>query len=218
MMIEFILAPQNYPFTISLAVLLIIAMLEGVGAVMGAGLSDIVDQLLPSTEIDLDFEAPDIDSPTNLEWALSWFRVRRVPVLVLLVIFLLIYGMIGLIIQNIVLSTFGYLLPALVAGGVALIPTLPTTKVLSSALAKILPKDETSAVSHRSLIGRTAEVTLGVAKQNYPAQAKTKDQFGKVHYLMVEPDCPDITFKKGDSVLLVKYENAKFYGIAPTFE
>jgi len=217
-MIEFILAPQNFPFTIALTVMLIIAFLEGVGAMLGAGLSSMMDQMLPEVDIDFDIEGPDLDMPSTLGKVLSWLRIGKVPALAVLVLFLLIFGVSGLLIQDLCSTSFGFLLPASLASVVALCVSIPMIKLSANTLSKVLPKDETSAVSRDSLIGRTATVTLGTAKKGYPTQAKVKDRFGKYHYIMLEPDDPEMTFQRGEVVLLVKHDGVRFYGIHPNNE
>lgn len=209
------LVPQNFPFMIALTVLLFIAIVEGVGAIMGAGLSSILDQFSPNSDIDLGIDGTSLDTPGPIGKVFSWFCVKRVPVLILLIVFLFLFGIVGLLIQDCIQTLFGFLLPAFIASVLTFIVILPLVRVTTTILSKIIPKDETAAVSRDSLIGRTAEVTLGEAKQGYPTQAKVKDRFGKMHYLMVEPDEPEEFFNKGDVVLLVKHDGVRFFAIQP---
>ena len=81
---------------------------------------------------------------------------------------------------------------------------------------KVMPKDETSAVSHNSFIGRVATVVIGTAKQGEPAQAKLLDQFGRTHYVMVEPDIQGEELTAPTAVLLVSLEGSVFRGIRNT--
>jgi hypothetical protein len=46
-----------------------------------------------------------------------------------------------------------------------------------------------------------------------PAEGKYKDQFGQLHYFMVEPDNATDQFYQGDMVKLIKYENKIFKAI-----
>ena len=62
------------------------------------------------------------------------------------------------------------------------------------------------------MIGRTALIILGQAKINFPAQAKVKDQFGQMHYVMVEPE-QDETFQQGQSVILTQRTKIGFQAI-----
>lgn len=214
-MFEFVLAPENVPFTTALTVMVMISILEGLGAMMGTGFSSILDRLIPHAEFDYDLDQPYSSNLGPIGKALSWFSFRRVPILVLLIIFLLVFGFTGLFIQDCAQMFFGFLLSAFVASTLAIVATFPLMRGITAILAKIIPQDETSAISRDSFIGRTAEITLGTAKKGYPTQAKTKDRFGKVHYLMLEPDEPEEIFNKGNIVLLVKHDGVRFFAIKP---
>jgi hypothetical protein len=80
-------------------------------------------------------------------------------------------------------------------------------------ISKIIPKDETTAIHSDELIGRTAQIILGQAKQNSPAQAKVKDQFGQTHYVLVEPEL-DIIFYQGQDVILTQRTKIGFQAIS----
>jgi len=83
-------------------------------------------------------------------------------------------------------------------------------------VARIMPRDETSAVSRDSLVGRVAVIVTGEAAHNSAAQARVRDEHGQVHYVMVEPDNAADTFKQGSSVLLVRHAGAKYFAIHNT--
>ena len=115
--------------------------------------------------------------------------------------------------QKFLLVTFGRMLPAFIATIPALAISLPTVRVLGGVLNKIIPKDETSAVSKDTFIGRVAVITLGKSSKGNPAEGKVKDSFGKYHYIMVEPDNAGDIFVQGGQVLLVRRDGSKFYAI-----
>ena len=77
---------------------------------------------------------------------------------------------------------------------------------------KIMPKDETTAVSQESLIGRIGTVVLGEARAGSAAQVRVKDVYGQQHYVMAEPDSDEV-LKQGDAVLLVSLEGNTFKAI-----
>lgn len=212
-MFEFMTAPENMPFAIALLVLLIIAGLEGVGSLFGVGLSNILDSLFPNTDIALDVEGPDLEAPNSFSHVLSWLRVGQVPILVLLIVFLVSFGLSGLILQKFLWATFGFMLPAVIAWVPAFFVSLPAIRIFGTTLNKIIPKDETSAVSKNTFIGRIATITLGTAQKGNAAQGKLKDQFGQYHYIMIEPDNEDESFTQGSEVLLVRQDGSKFYAI-----
>ncbi|HEX9801762.1 MAG TPA: YqiJ family protein [Gammaproteobacteria bacterium] len=213
-MFEFLTAEGNLPFSIALLVMLLIAVLEGVSTLLGAGLSELLDTLVPGADVDID--APDLDSSGSLSRLLGWLRFGQVPVLMLLVIFLTAFGLIGLMMQSAMMSAFGSMLPAAIAWLPATLAALPLVRTLGGALAHIMPKDETDAVSEQSFIGRVAVITLGNASHGSPAEAKLKDQHGQMHYVMVEPDLPNEAFSQGTAVILVRQKGAHFTAINNT--
>lgn len=213
-MVEFLTAGPNLAFTTALVLMMAMALLEGVATVVGMGISAFFDALLPDTSFDVDLDG--LETPSALFRLLGWLNIGRVPVLILLVIFLTAFGLIGLFIQSVAMQLSGAMLPALVAAVPATIASLPVVSILGRVLAKIIPKDETSAVSRKTFIGRVAIVTLGTAKSGEPAQAKLRDQFGRTHYVMVEPDVQGEAFATDTAVLLVKRTGSIFRAIRPT--
>ena len=167
-------------------------------------------------DVDLDIDTPDIDSVGVFTKALGWLGVGKVPALMLLIVFLTSFGLIGLCLQSVVLSIFGGLLPPFVATIPAFVISVPLVRSCGGILAKVMPKDETYAVSEKSFIGKIATITLGKATANNPTRAKLQDHHGTTHYIMVEPDETDVEFNQGDSVILVSMSGATFKAIHNT--
>ncbi len=219
-MMEFIFAGQNLPFTVALGVMLVIAVLEGITTVLGAGLSDVLDALIPEFDLDADFDvdmdSPDFDAPGALTKLFGWLHIGRVPVLMLLIIFLTAFGLLGLGIQSLAQDMFGILLPGLLSAGATFFLALPVVRLCGGILGKIMPQDETDAVSEKSFIGRIAVITLGKAAKGNPTQAKLRDEHGQTHYVMVEPDMAEDEFEMGSSIVLVSQQGAVFKAIHNT--
>lgn len=194
-MLDFLLAGANVPFVAALVLMLFIGAAELAG--LGGGLSG-----------DVDMEA-DVGEPSLL----SWLNVGRLPFLMLLVVFLLSFGLIGLIGQRLVQAVSGLLVPALLAAPVAFAAAIPVTRVFGRGLAKVMPKDETSAVGRDTLVGRVAVIVTGDAAPGSAAQARVRDAHGQPHYVMVEPDEAHETFAQGTSVLIVRQAGSKFFVI-----
>lgn len=223
-MIAFLLASQNLPFTVSLTLMLAIAVMEGVSTMIGAGLSDLVDSVLPEMDLDLDVDADidvdvdmdldaDFHTPGTFTRLLSWLRVGQVPVLILAIVFLTAFGLVGLFCQSLSIKVLGQMLPASLASVPALIVTFPLVRICGGILAHIIPKDETESVSEESFVGRVAVITLGTATPGKPAQARLSDQHGQSHYVMVEPDLANVSFEQGTSVLIVSHQGAIYKAI-----
>lgn len=212
-MLEFIAASENLPFTVAIAVMLIIAVLEGITTILGAGISSVLETLLPDIDMDVDLDASGSQHATPMIRFLGWLRVGQVPFLMLLVIFLTAFGLIGLGVQSLSTSVLTMLLPAGIATLPALVLSIPAVRMLGGLLNKVMPKDETEAVSGETFVGRVATLTLGSASKGNPAQAKLRDEHGHTHYVMVEPDEDSETFSQNDAVLLVKKQGVVFSAI-----
>lgn len=211
-MLEFIFANQNLPFAVAIALMLLIALLEGVTTVLGIGLSGLLDSLVPEMHVDVaDFH------PTGpLSKMLGWLRIGQVPALVLLVIFLTSFGLVGFGVQSVSNRMTGHLLPPLIAIGIAFVLSLPLVRMFSGMLARVMPKDETEAVAEKSFIGVLAVITTGKARKGSPAQGKLTDRFGQAHYVMIEPDEAGEEFLQGAEVILVSQQGATFSAIRNT--
>lgn len=212
-MLDLLAADENLPFGIALALMGFLALLEGVGMLLGAGLSGLLDALLPdSLASGLDIDAPDTGSMGGVSGLLGWLYVGKVPLLIVLILLLMSFGIAGLLLQSLARGLTGGLLPGWIASFGALAAALPLTRAGARLMAKLIPRDETEAVSEDSFVGRIAVLTLGKARPGYPAQARLKDAHGQSHYLMVEPD-GDAELEARSEVLIVKRQGHLFLAI-----
>ena len=218
-MIDFFLTSGNSPFSIALALMLILAVLELISASFGMGLSEMIDSILPEMDVDIDADL-DVAEPgggaDSMVRLLSWFRIGEVPVLILFVVFLTGFGLSGLIIQFTALQIAGRTIPALIAVVPAIMCALPTVRVLGGFMGRHMPKDETYVVSEKSFIGQVATITMGTAKQDKPAPAKLRDKHGQTHYILVVPDNPEESFEIGVKTIIVSQNGSIFKVIANT--
>jgi len=196
-------APQNLPFGLGFALIVGIALIEGLGMLISMSPSNILDNLLP-----------DIHGDSGLDRVLGWLHVGKVPALVLLLLFLSGYTVFGYSLQVVANGLFGGYLPAWLAGLLAVPAGMATVRGLGSLIAHIIPRDETSVVSEQSLVGRVGVIVSGGARRGLAAQAKVKDSHGRSHYLMVEPDIDDEIFDEGTQVLIVRKAGAFYRCIA----
>lgn len=218
-MIQFFLSEGNIPFVVALVVMVVFTVIEVISASMGVGLSEMVDSLLPEFDADIDIdvdaeiEAGSVGDPGNsLVKLLAWFRVGEVPVIMLFIIFLTGFGLSGIIIQFITVSTIGIYVPTLIASIIAVLAALPTVRYCGGMLGKYMPKDETYVVSEESFIGMVASITLGTAEAGKAAQAKLRDKHGQTHYVLVEPDNPHESFEQGEQAIIVS-RNGSIYKV-----
>ena len=235
-MIDLLLAPPNTPFAVALGLMLLFAALEVVTSLFGASASSTVDSLLPEldapdldvdvdldieVDVDLDVDGPGIDAPATdgasaaggpLTAVLTWLCIGRVPALVLLIAFLTAFGLSGLGVQSVVEATTGEYLPSWFAALPALAIGLPATRYIGLGLARLIPKEETEAVSRRKFIGKVATIVRGEARADLPAEAKLQDRFGQTHYLMVAPEGDDV-LEAGAEAVLVKRQGGHYLAV-----
>ncbi len=208
---DFLFVAPNLVFSIALALLSLLVLLE-LG--MGGGLTEFLDTLIP----DLDADAGGDSVPSKL---LSWVRAGKVPTLMLLAIFLGVFGVGGLLLQWLSVSYGPGLLPALLAAGLMLVLAMPLVRMFAGLLGDLLPRDETQVLSQEALVGRVAVIVIGSARRNAAAQAKLRDEFGTSHYVMVEPLHDLDVLEQGQQVVLVVRDGGRYRAVradAPALE
>jgi hypothetical protein len=200
---EFLVAPASLPFTAAIVLVLIMGLVEGVAVYLGFGFSEWLNVFTPEG----------IDGAADA-W-LGWLHVGKAPLLVLLVILLTAFSIIGLTLNAVVHDLIGIYPTPFLSVPIAFVGALPVVRILGAAIARLIPKDETSAVLLDTLVGHVAVVMNGTARVNYPAQAKVQNGQGQVFYVHVEPENEGKPLNTGDSVLLVKQiSGTRFLAIA----
>lgn len=209
-MIGVLFAPGSVPFSVALLVMLGLTLVELVGVLTGSSVNDMADSL-----IDADLPGPHSaahgldavshDTGGSL-WGrfLGWLHVGRVPVLMVLIVWLAVFGLCGLLLQEMLRQLLDHTAPAILAGPAVFVATLPLVRLCVAALARIMPRDETSAVDPRSFVGLTALIVGGTARAGLAAQGRLTDRFGTDHYLLIEPDDAEDQFPQGSVVLIIR--------------
>jgi hypothetical protein len=195
-MFDFLLAAPNLPFAVALLLMLMIGLVEAVG--------------LGSAAAQLDIGA-DADSQFNL---LGWLGFGQMPLLIVLVIFLALFGMIGIAGQQLATAVLGAPVSPWIAAPVAAVAAMPLLGATARAAGRLIPGEETTAINRDSLVGKRATVSVGVARMGSPARATVRDHFGQVHHVMVEPTLENTDVAEGESLLLVRREGDIFIGMA----
>lgn len=210
---QLINAPQNLPFMVALVIMGLLFVLEVASLLLG-GVNDWIDGLLPDSLMDSAHPEVGIDAVDAGIFVrfLSWLYVGRVPLLMLMVVFLAVFGVTGYALQATVFGLFGFFVPTLLAVVGVWLVSLPVVRVCAQVLYKILPKDETTAVSENELVGRVGVVVIGTATVSESAQVKVKDIHGQVHYVMAYADGEPLS--AGTAVLLVAKDGMYFKMIA----
>ncbi|MDJ0947129.1 MAG: DUF1449 family protein [Kiloniellales bacterium] len=217
--LDFFLAPQNGPFTVAAVITLVIAIVQFLSLLLGLGVTEAMDELLPDLDAELDAEADidadlDLGEPGILEQFFGWLNAGRVPMLVLLIIFLSSFAGTGYAVQAFATGFVG-LLPSVLVGPLALAAAFPATRATSRVLGRVLPKDETYAITPEDLVGEIATVTLGPVERETAGKARVMDAHGNLHFVRVRSARPDASFDIGAEILLVRRDGSVFEAITP---
>lgn len=192
------------PFSIAILVFLGLFTIELLLITIGVGLSEAAGTVLPDTDMDGDI--------SFLGHAISFVGFGKVPTTIVLMIIFAVFGVAGTVLQTTWNGLFGFVLPA----GIAMVPTtlitLGLTRASTSLIARFMPSVTTSAVSERSLIGRVATITYGIATNKNPAEAEVRDEHGQPHYIQIKACEEDEGFKEGDSVYLCQIDEGFYFG------
>lgn len=195
-----LLAPENTPFAVSLALLVLLVIVQALG----------LSHLLP----DPDFDSDAVDGHADIGGGLaSLLGFGQVPLMVWLSCFLASFGLLGLSLQELFGGVFGAPFPAPAASGAALLAALPATSLVTRALGAVWPKDETTAVPIDALVGRRGTIAVGRASRGNPARAVVRDIHGQMHNVMVEPHHDNGSFSAGEDVFLVRREGEIFFAL-----
>jgi hypothetical protein len=192
-----LLADYNMPFALALVVMVLLGLVQAVG----------LGGLFGDAELDADTDGGFADG------LLSFLGIGRVPLMIWLISFLVLFAVLGVSLQELAANLLGAPLDPWLAAILAGLAAVPVNGLLVRPLAAILPGDETSAVGLDSLVGRRARIVTGRAAAGYPARAQVHDRHGQPHHVMVEPHEAGSEMLEGDEVLLVRRENDTFFGV-----
>lgn len=193
-----LLAPENLPFAVALALLGLLVVVQALG----------LGHFLGDSDLDGHDAAPDLGGGL-----VSVLGVGRVPLLVWLSSFLACFGLLGLSLQELVAGLFGAPFPALAATAMGFAAAVPANSVLTRLLGAIWPHDETTAVPVDALLGRRGRIAVGAATRGNPARAVVHDLHGQMHNVMVEPHDDGATLSEGAEVMLVRREGELFFAL-----
>ena len=193
----FLLNDANFLFTSALCIVVLLFLIEIAGLLFGTSLLGVFDDL------------PDLDADpemlTGLSALTNWLALDRLPVMIWFILFLTLFGIAG-IGFNIAYTSYmkGLFIPPLINVPLSMIAALLLTGRLGGTLARLLPKNESSALSADEFEGAVAVITIGTAQAGSPAEAKFTDNYAQPHYVLVEPFEPHDIFITGDKVILVQ--------------
>jgi len=143
---------------------------------------------------------------------LDWLNRGRVPLSVLLMLFLGLFSATGFAIQALA-SAIVAPLPALAAAAIGAGVALITTGEASRVVGKILPREESYVAHADDMIGSMGVVTLGPLGGAHVGRVRISDANGNVHFPLARPLSPEESIPEGAEVTLVSREGRVFFAV-----
>ncbi|WP_127105855.1 OB-fold-containig protein [Pararhodobacter zhoushanensis] len=221
-MLEFLLSGSLAPFSVALALLVGLLALELalslVGGSIFAGGAE-----LDAPELDLpDLDAPDLSpdgfghgEPADVSGVSSVLGLGKTPFMIWLASALLGFGVSGVLLQSVLLSTLGSALPGWLAAIPALVAGGAFARGFGGFFARLIPQDETQSVSEATLGRRRGVITQGTAERGRPAEVRVTDRHGNPHYLRAEPLEDGARLVQGSTVLVLRDHRLGLYRLLP---
>lgn len=219
--LTFLLDPGMTPFTMALALVAGLLVLEVVMSLIGLSLmGEGPDADIGDAEFDAEFDTEvgaDMDGAAEIDGAdpdgdlstagtsgglSAWLGFGEVPIILWAAGMLTAFGTSGYLLQTASTAALGITLPLAAAVPLCLPPTVMAGRWFARTLARIVPKTETTAINRRSLGGRRGVIAQGTARRGNPAQARIRDGHGNFHYVRVEPVDDGASYPQGTEVLI----------------
>lgn len=187
-MLDFIMSDNNFIFQLSLATAL--------GMITIEILSILIGHSLMFGDMDVD-----VDSSTDIDFGvMNIVNPNRIPLAAFIFLFIGLFSIVGFSIQWINLNLSGSLFSMTFASIISLIITLPLARFVSIVVGKIMPRDETNAISKLSLIGSSGILSVGPIDGLHQGVARFADKYGVDHQFLVRTT--GIFIDTGETVVL----------------
>lgn len=140
----------------------------------------------------------DMIDGTSIGELFDWLNFGRVPFSILGMLLLTTFGATGMLVDGTIpgLPAWAYLVVAVPA-------SVTVTKLVGNGIAKVLPRDESYAVTREHMIGRRGVVTLGPLDDGVPGAIRVRDEHGDLHTIKARPADQGSIIQKGAEVVVV---------------
>ena len=202
-MSDILLAPDVRPFAVAAAIMAVLGGIELLTTLVGFSISEFLGK-------DVAVEA---DSHSGLGGLLLWINAGRLPLLILIILAFGVFSIEGFLLQGIA-HALGTAIPVSIAALVAIAGSIPVIRTTSRGIARIIPRDETYAVSDADFVGKVATVSVGPLDQGLPGRVRLKDVFGNWHTVSARASRDSPALAVGASVLLVDRDARSFIAIS----
>ncbi len=148
----------------------------------------------------------------------SWLGFGKMPLLIWLAVFLMTFGLGGTGAQLLCTRLMGGVAPLWLVIPCVGVGAVMFTRSFGTVFARMMPQNETEALSERSLGRRRGVITQGTAATGRPAEVRVIDGYGNSHYLRAEPFEKDARLRQGTDVLVMRDRRNNRYVLIPLSE
>jgi hypothetical protein len=191
------------PFAVAAAIMIALGGIELLTTLVGFSIGQLVG----------DGVTVEADSHSGLDGLFLWVNAGRLPLLILIILALGVFAIEGFLLQGIA-HIIGIAVPVAIAAVAAAAGSIPVIRTTSRGLARIIPRDETYAVSDSDFVGKVALVSIGPLDQGLPGRVRLKDVFGNWHTVPARASSDSQALPVGASVLLVDRDAKSFIAIS----
>jgi hypothetical protein len=199
---DILLAPDVRPFAIAAAIMVALGGIELLTTLVGFSIGELIGN-----------HAVEADSHNGLGGLFLWINAGRLPLLILIILALGVFSIEGFLLQG-VAHMVGTAVPIAIAALAAAAGSIPVIRTTSRGLSRIIPRDETYAVSESDFVGKVAVVSIGPLDQGLPGRVRLKDVFGNWHSVAARASPDSEALAVGASVLLVDRDAKSFIAIS----
>ncbi len=151
---DILLAPDVRPFAVAAAIMVALGGIELLTTMVGLSISELIGKEF----------AVEAESHNALSGLFLWINAGRLPLLILIILVLGIFSIGGFLLQGLAHAA-GTAIPVSIAAVVAAAGSIPVIRNTSRGLARIIPRDESYAVSDSDFVGKVATVSVGPLDQ-----------------------------------------------------
>jgi hypothetical protein len=198
-MIDILLHTSNLAYSIALTIVLTIVALDVILMIVGMGLMGALESLHIDTDLHLDFG--------GFNQLANWACVNKVPFVVWLLLALTGFGLAGLTLNFIAFKLMGFMPQTLFTVPFALFGCFYFTHVTGNTVARLMPKENSTAQTVESFKGSIAHITIGTASKGNPAEAQLTDGHNQRHFVSVVPLNDGDTFTQDEQVVLIEQQD-----------
>lgn len=213
---DFLFDPANRFFLWGLALIAAVLVLEIIATVVG--LSMMINH---DVDVDIDHDMH-VNGSHDIEWDTGFSHTLsevtgfgKLPVMVFVVLFVGMFSVFGLATNAFLHFSFPYFMGVALSSLVSFLITVPVTGRIAGFIARILPRDESNAISMEDLLGREATIIVGVATNHINATALVKDFYGVLHQVSVRTLEEGLAIPTKSTVRLEEHTDQGFFYVSP---